>query len=169
MPMSLKRRGNAKERRKGEKHQSLCSGVEINWRAGAPSSQMKRNQSVSSSRRKAHKAYYTAPSHIRRRMMSSRLSKDLQKKYGVKTMPIRINDEVVVMSGHHKETAGKVISVCRKNYTISIDKLVRTKGNKQTVQIPIHPSNVQITKLYINNDRSKILERRKSEKRMNKE
>ena len=101
--------------------------------------------------------------------MSSRLSKDLQKKYGVKTMPIRVNDEVVVMSGHHKETAGKVISVCRKNYTISIDKLTRTKGNKQTVQIPIHPSNVQITKLYINNDRSAILERRKSEKRMSKE
>ena len=39
--------------------------------------------SVSSSRRKARKAHFTAPSHIRRVMMSSPLSEALKNKYNV--------------------------------------------------------------------------------------
>ena len=39
--------------------------------------------SVSSSRRTARKAHFTAPSHIRRVMMSSALSKSLKDKYNV--------------------------------------------------------------------------------------
>lgn len=38
---------------------------------------------VSSSRRKSRKAHFTAPSHIRRKIMSSPLSKELREKYNV--------------------------------------------------------------------------------------
>lgn len=39
---------------------------------------MKTHVEVSSSRRKSRKAHFTAPSHIRYRLMSARLSKELR-------------------------------------------------------------------------------------------
>lgn len=57
---------------------------------------MKLNKFVSSSRRKSRKRHFTAPSHIRRRLMSAPLSKELRQKYNVKSMPIRKDDEVQV-------------------------------------------------------------------------
>jgi Ribosomal proteins L26 eukaryotic, L24P archaeal len=59
---------------------------------------MKRNVFVSSSRRKSRKRHFTAPSHIRRKIMSAPLSKDLRQKYNVRSMPIRKDDEVQVGS-----------------------------------------------------------------------
>ena len=50
---------------------------------------MKRNPFVASSRRKSRKRHFNAPSHIRRKMMSAPLSKELKAKYGVRSMPIR--------------------------------------------------------------------------------
>merc|ERR1712063_141002 len=54
---------------------------------------MKRSDTVSSSRRKSRKAHFGAPSHERRIIMSAALSKDLRKKYGVRSIPIRRDDE----------------------------------------------------------------------------
>ena len=45
---------------------------------------MKLNKNVTSSRRKQRKRQFTAPSHIRRKLMSAPLSKDLRAKYGVR-------------------------------------------------------------------------------------
>jgi large subunit ribosomal protein L26e len=57
---------------------------------------MKRNPFVSSSARKSRKRHFNAPSHIRRKIMSSPVSKDLQTKHGIKAIPIRKDDEVTV-------------------------------------------------------------------------
>lgn len=57
---------------------------------------MKLNPFVSSSRRKNRKRHFNAPSHIRRKIMSSPLSKELRQKYNVRSMPIRKDDEVQV-------------------------------------------------------------------------
>lgn len=59
---------------------------------------MKFNSAVSSSRRKSRKRHFTAPSHIRRRLMSAPLSKELRQKYNVRSMPIRKDDEVQVVT-----------------------------------------------------------------------
>lgn len=58
---------------------------------------MKLNKQVTSSRRKNRKRHFEAPSHIRRKLMSSPLSKELRQKYNVRTMPIRKDDEVQVI------------------------------------------------------------------------
>ena len=50
---------------------------------------MKLNKNVTSSRRKQRKRHFEAPSHIRRKLMSAPLSKELRQKYGVRSMPIR--------------------------------------------------------------------------------
>lgn len=57
---------------------------------------MKFNKLVTSSRRKNRKRHFTAPSHIRRKIMSAPLSKELRKKHGVRSMPVRKDDEVMV-------------------------------------------------------------------------
>lgn len=64
----------------------------LQWRNG----KMKYNKLVTSSRRKNRKRHFSAPSHIRRVLMSSPLSKELRQKFNVKSMPIRKDDEVQV-------------------------------------------------------------------------
>lgn len=93
--------------------------------------------------------------------MSASLSKELQGKYNVKSMPIRKDDEVTVVRGFFKQSEGKVTSVYRKKYVIHIDRVTRDKHNGgTTVQVGIHPSNVVITKLKLDKDRKALLERK---------
>lgn len=121
---------------------------------------MKQNKAVSISRRKSRKAYFTAPSSVRRKLMSSHLSKDLRDKHGVRAMPIRKGDEVVVVRGQNKTHSGKVLAVYRKRFHIHIERYTKEKSNGQTVPVPVHPSNVFITKLKITEDRKNLLERK---------
>ena len=114
---------------------------------------MKTHSEVTSSRRKARRAHFGAPSHLRHRIMSASLSKDLRKKYGIRSAPIRKDDEVSVVRGSNKGTRGKVIQVYRKKFAVHIDKLTKTKANGAPFQVPIHPSNVVITKLREAKDR----------------
>lgn len=59
---------------------------------------MKFNKAVSGSRRKNRKRHFNAPSHIRRKIMSAPLSKELRQKHSVRSIPIRKDDEVQVFS-----------------------------------------------------------------------
>jgi len=113
----------------------------------------------SSSRRKNRKAYFTAPSHIRHKLMSAPLSKELKAKYNVGRLPIRKEDDVRVKKGSHKGRDGKVVACYRLKYHIHVDKITREKANGATVQIGIHPSNVEITKLKLDKDRKLLLEK----------
>ena len=108
---------------------------------------------MSSSRRKQRKAHFSAPSHLRYRIMSATLSKSLRTKYGVRALPVRKDDEVVVLRGAKKGNKGKVIQVHRKKWAIHIDKVTKNKANGAPYQIPIHPSNVAITKVKEGKDR----------------
>ncbi|KAJ4435773.1 60S ribosomal protein L26 [Periplaneta americana] len=102
---------------------------------------MKLNKHVSASRRKNRKRHFTAPSHIRRRLMSAPLSKELRQKYNVRTMPIRKDDEVQVVRGHYKgQQVGKVVQVYRKKFVIYIERIQREKANGASVYVGIHPS-----------------------------
>ena len=120
---------------------------------------MKTHVEVTSSRRKARKAHFSAPSHIRHRIMSASLSKDLRKKHGVRSLPVRKDDEVLVVRGTNRGQKGKVIQVQRKKFAIHIDKLTKNKANGAPYQIPIHPSNVAIVKLKEGKDRMARLEK----------
>merc|ERR1711985_125135 len=131
---------------------------------GHRSSKMKFSANVSSSRRKARKAHFTAPSSVRRKIMSAHLDKTLSNKYHVKSMPIRKDDEVIVVRGSHRGREGKVIQVYRKKYVIHIERVTREKSNGSTVNVGIHPSNVMITKLKLDKDRRAILERKDTTK-----
>merc|ERR1711865_1001616 len=102
----------------------------------------------------------TAPSHMRRIIMSSALSEELRKKYHVRSLPIRKDDEVSVVRGTYKGREGKVIQVYRKKWVIHIERITRDKASGATVQVGIHPSKVVITRPAMNKDRKLLLERK---------
>nr|XP_058139491.1 large ribosomal subunit protein uL24 isoform X1 [Dasypus novemcinctus] len=133
-------------------------------------SRMKFNPFVTSDRSKNRKRHFNAPSHIRRKIMSSPLSKELRQKYNVRSMPIRKDDEVQVVRGHYKgQQIGKVVQVYRKKYVIYIERVQREKANGTTVHVGIHPSKVVITRLKLDKDRKKILERKAKSRQVGKE
>jgi large subunit ribosomal protein L26e len=124
------------------------------------SAAMKFNPRVSSSRRKNRKAHFTAPSSVRRVLMSSPLSKDLRNKHNVRSMPIRKDDEVQVVRGTFKGREGKVMQVYRRKWVIHIERITREKVNGSTVNVGVNASNVMITKLRLDKDRKSLLERK---------
>ncbi len=77
----------------------------------------------------------------------------------VRSIPIRKDDEVTVVRGSQKGREGKVTSVYRLKYLIHLERVTREKSNGQSVPIGVHPSKVMITKLKLDKDREKILER----------
>ncbi|CAI6247804.1 unnamed protein product [Periconia digitata] len=116
-------------------------------------------QSIASSRRKSRKAHFSAPSSVRRVNMSAPLSKELREKHNVRSIPIRKDDEIMIVRGTHKGREGKVSSVYRLKYTLHINGVVREKTNGQSVPVPIAASKVVVTKLKLDKDRENILER----------
>ncbi|CAO3673364.1 unnamed protein product [Rhizopus microsporus] len=121
---------------------------------------MKFSADVSSSRRKSRKANFTATSDVRRKIMSAPLSKELREKYGVRSIPVRKDDEVMVVRGTYKGREGKVVQVYRKKWVIHIDRVTREKVNGATVPIGIDTSKVVVTKLKLDKSRNAILERK---------
>ncbi|MHC1584875.1 MAG: 50S ribosomal protein L24 [Candidatus Syntropharchaeia archaeon] len=110
--------------------------------------------------RKQRKFRYQAPLHIRRKMMSALLSKELREKYGKRNIPIRTGDTVKVMRGQHKGHEGKVRSVNLKTGRITVEGVTVAKADLSEVPRPIHPSNVMITKLELKDRlREEILRR----------
>lgn len=105
--------------------------------------------------RKQRKELYTMPLHRRRKQMSARLSKELKKKYGRRSFPVRKGDKVRVMSGRYKKKEGKVTGVSLKDYKIFVEKIVRTKAKGDEVPVPIHPSNVMIIEIDLSDPKRK--------------
>lgn len=120
-------------------------------------------KATSSKPGKQRKALYNAPHHLRGKIMSAHLSDELRKVYGARSMPIRSGDTVRIMRGDYKGVEGKVVRVDRKKYRIYIEGVTRQKVDGTTVYVPIHPSNVEIIKLNLDDPyRKEILERRKA-------
>ena len=138
--------------------------------AEALSAKMKFNPFVTSDRSKNWKRYFNAPSHILRKFMSSPLSKELRQKYNVPSMPIWKDDEVEVVRGHNKgQHTGKVVQVSRKKRVICSEQC---SGRRLMARLPTcgtHPSKVVMTRLKLDKDCKKILERKAKSRWVGKE
>jgi large subunit ribosomal protein L26e len=129
---------------------------------------MKFNPNVSSSRRKSRKAYLSSHSEAKRKLMSANLSKELQARHGVRSMPIRKDDEVLITRGMYKTREGKVTAVYRKKWVVHVERITREKVNGASVPVGIPASGLVITKLKLDKDRKAKLES-KSKKEGKKE
>lgn len=120
------------------------------------------NQSTQA--RKQRKYFRKAPLHIRHKFMTSPLSKELRKEHGIRSIPVRTGDSVKVKTGQFKGTTGKVSKVSLSKVKIYVEgaKISRADGSESFY--PIHPSNVEITKLDLSDEkRAAKLEARKKE------
>jgi large subunit ribosomal protein L24 len=104
---------------------------------------------------------YNAPLHLRRKMLSAHLSKDLRVKYKTRALPLRKGDEVEVMRGFFNKKKGKISKVDLVKYKIFIDGVLRKRTDGTERLVPISPSNVRITTLNVDDKRrNEILERK---------
>jgi len=105
--------------------------------------------------RKQRKYNYNAPLHRRSKFMNAHLSKELMKKYQKRSTQLRKGDKVKIMRGQFKSKIGKVERVDIKKQLIIITgiEIVKKDGSKTFYRI--HPSNVQITELYMDDKKRK--------------
>ena len=117
--------------------------------------------------RKKRKFLFTAPIHVRRKLMAAHLSKDLHTKYKARSFPVRKGDEVEVMRGKFKGKKGKISSVDYRNYRIYVEGVARKRTAGTEVQVAVHPSKVRIFNLDLTDKkRLKSMERKmKKEKK----
>ena len=115
--------------------------------------------------RKQRRAYFNAPLHIRHKFMAAPLSPELRKQYGIRSLPVRKGDTVLVMRGDFKGHEGKVVRVDLKRMRIYIEGVTRQKADGTPVYIPVHPSNVMIVKLDLSDEeRRKVIERKRKQR-----
>lgn len=120
--------------------------------------------------RKQRKYLANAPIHVRHKLVSCNLNKDLRKKYRKRNFPLRKNDTVKVMKGEFKGKTGKVDLINLKKIRVMIEGIYRTKKDGTKVSVYFSPSNLQIKELNLEDGkRKKALERKAtSEKEDNK-
>ena len=120
---------------------------------------MKRNFSTawkgSSQPRKQRKYAAKAPLHIKRKMLSVNISKDLRKKYKIRNIVVRKGDTVKIMKGKFKKKTGKIIDVFTKISKVTIEGVQVKKQDGSKVNVKMQPSNLQITELNLN-DKKRI-------------
>ena len=111
--------------------------------------------------RKQRKYRYNLPLHLRHKLMSANLSKDLRKKYGRRSVPLRKSDTVKIMRGKFKKKTGKVSIVSLRKLKVAIEGMQVQKKDGTKVNVYFDPSNLQIVELNLEDtERTKSLERK---------
>jgi len=111
---------------------------------------------------KQKKTLYRASLHLKHKLLSAHLSKELRKQWKRRSLPVRRGDEVRVMRGKFKGTIGKISKVDLKRLKVYIENVKRKKVSGEEVHIPIHPSNLLIINPIMEDPkRKKIIERGK--------
>jgi len=108
-----------------------------------------------------------APIHIKRKMLSANLSKELREKYKTRNVEVRKGDKVKVLIGKFKGKKGKVLKVLTKKLKIYVEGLQAKKQDGSMVDVPFRPSNLQIQEL--NTDDKKRFKKLKNQTSKKKE
>jgi len=119
---------------------------------------------ASKQKRKQIKYRFNVSLHIRKKMISAHLSKELRKKYSRRNFPLRKGDLVKVMRGSFKGKTGKINIVDLKKLKVSVEGLQRQKKDGTKINIFLDPSNLQIIELNLTDKkRIKSLERKNAQ------
>jgi len=111
--------------------------------------------------RKQRKARFTAPLHLRQKFVHAPLSKELRAEFKKRSIQIKKGDTVKVLRGDHAGTEGEVQDVDLKKTLIKVAGVSNFRADGTEIPRPIHPSNVMVTKLNIEDaKREKIFTRR---------
>ena len=103
--------------------------------------------------RKQRKYLANAPLHLKGRFLSSNLSKDLRKKHGKRSLPVRKGDTIRIMRGKFKGKQGKITRVNTKTAGIEVEGIQIKKQDGSKVNVKLQPSNLQIIELDVQDSR----------------
>ncbi|MGB6463334.1 MAG: 50S ribosomal protein L24 [Nitrosotalea sp.] len=92
-----------------------------------------------------YRMLYAAPLHLVSKQLAAPLSKGLQEKYHQTSARVIEGDSVKVLRGEFKGIEGKVTNVSTRKRGVAIEGIKREKLKGGNVDIYIHPSNVMIT------------------------
>jgi large subunit ribosomal protein L24 len=84
---------------------------------------------------------------VRKKSLSSTVSKDLKEKYSLDHVALRKGDTVKIMRGDFKGVEGKVAKTFARTGQINIEGVTREKLKGGTVQVKINASKVIVTSL----------------------
>ena len=93
------------------------------------------------------------PINIRGNIMCSHLSKELKEKHGTRSIRIKKGDKIKVLRGQFKRVMGKVEKVNTKRQRIFVTGVEQEKMDGSKALYPIHPSNVSIIELDLEDKR----------------
>ncbi len=111
--------------------------------------------------RKQRKYRLNAPLHIKQKFVSAHFSKDLKKKYGKRNIGLRKGDKVKIMRGHFRNKDGKIERIDLKKTEIYVNGIEITKKDGTKKMLALHPSNLMITELNLDDkQRQNTLERK---------
>ncbi|MCG2889414.1 MAG: 50S ribosomal protein L24 [Acidilobus sp.] len=107
------------------------------------------------------KAFYNAPLHLRHKLVSAHLSRELREKLGIRSLPVVVGDRVMIMKGDYKGKTGKVVEVDLKGLWVKVEGITRKKADGTEVLVKFRPWNLLILDLNLKDKwRRKIIERR---------
>lgn len=110
--------------------------------------------------RKQRRRLHQAPLHRRGKLLqahlSSRYLEDPKVRYP-RSLPVREGDTVRVLRGDQKGHEGKVTEVDRRGLRVFVDGVTVAKADGTEVKRPVHPSNLLITKLNLDDPRRRRL------------
>ena len=107
---------------------------------------------------KQRKKMYSAPVHANKNRLKCRLDEFLQEEYGLRSLVVKTGDLVKIMRGQFRDTEGKVIRLDHKDVEVFLDNATVTKADGKEVNIPVHPSNIMLVKLELDDERKQLIE-----------
>lgn len=129
----------------------------------------------SSQPRKQHKYRFRSPLHIKQKLMHVHLSPELRKKYALRNCQTRIGDKVKILRGQFRKKEGRIERINLKRGQVFITGAERIKKEGTKLLVPIHPSNLMIIELNLDDKKrrqkieSKLKTAEAKTKRENKE
>lgn len=97
--------------------------------------------------RKQRKYKYNAPFHVRKKLLSAHLSKELIKKYNRRSVTLRKGDEVEVLRGKYKKKTSKISKADLKKLKVYIEGITRKRVAGTEIPVAFEASNLRIINL----------------------
>ena len=112
------------------------------------------NRSIKPSKQRKYR--YNSPLHIRHKLMSVNLSKDLRKRHSLRNISIRKGDKVKILRGQFKKKSGAISKVDLKKLKVYVEGIENLRKDGTKTFYPLEPSNLQIIELNTGDKRRKI-------------
>lgn len=107
------------------------------------------NWNSSTNPSKQRKYRDNAPLHVKDKLVSANLDKELREELGTRNLKVRTGDRVQVMRGDEKGAEGIVNNIDRENTRIYVDGIEVERQDGSKSQKPLRPSNVQLVALNV--------------------